>query len=61
MTIFTVTKTVEYYYTIEADSAEQAEKLAFDFGTIEAFGWTVLDIAAESDEEYEESISGVDL
>jgi len=58
MKTYIVTKTVEYYYTIEADNAEQAEKLAVDFGTIEAFGWTVLEIAAESDEEYQESIEG---
>jgi hypothetical protein len=58
MQTFTVTKTVEYHYTIEAESVEEAERLASDFGTIEASQWTVLDIAAESNEEYEQSIEG---
>ena len=58
MQIFTVTKTVEYQYTIVADSAEQAEKLAVDYGTIEANQWTNLDIVAESHEEYEQSLEG---
>ena len=58
MQTYTVTKTVEYFYTIEADTAEQAEKLVSNFGTIEANQWTILDIVAESNEEYEASIEG---
>ena len=59
MKTYTVTKTVEYLYTIEAESEDQAEQLASDYGTIEASQWTILDIAAESSEDYEESIEGV--
>ena len=58
MQTYTVTKTVEYFYTIEADTAEQAEKLVSNFGTIETNQWTILDIVAESNEEYEASIEG---
>jgi hypothetical protein len=58
MQTFTVIKTVEYHYTIEAESIEEAERLASDFGTIEANQWTTLDVAAESNEEYEQSIEG---
>ena len=58
MQTFTVIKTVEYQYTIEAESVEAAEKLAIDYGTIEANQWTNLDIVAESNEEYEASIKG---
>lgn len=59
MKSYFVTKTVEYFYTIEAESSEQAEKLANDYGTIEASQWTVMDIVAENFDEYESSIEGV--
>jgi hypothetical protein len=58
MQTFTVLKTVEYLYTVEAESADEAERLVNDYGTIEANHWTVLDISAESDDEYESSIEG---
>jgi hypothetical protein len=58
MTTFTVTKTVEYFYTIEADSAEQAESLASQFDELAAYQCTTLDMYAESDIEFEASIKG---
>jgi hypothetical protein len=58
MQTYTVTKTVEYQYTVVAESVEAAEKLAVNYGTIEANQWTNLDIVAESNEEYEQSLEG---
>jgi len=56
MTTFTVTKTIEYIYTIEAKSAEDARLFAFVRSEDEAFQSTLIDVIAESDEEYETSI-----
>ena len=58
MTTFTVTKTVEYIYTIEAATAEDAELFAMVRSEDQAFQATLLDVSAESDEEYEASIKG---
>ena len=53
---YTVIKTMEIIYTIEADSeedtCEQVEK--YDFNEADSF--STVDIAAESIEEYEESV-----
>ena len=56
MTTFTVTKTVEYIYTIEAATAEDAELFATVRSEDQAFQATLLDVSAESDEEYQLSI-----
>ena len=56
MTTFTVTKTVEYIYTIEAATAEDAELFATVRSEDQAFQATLLDVNAESDEEYQTSI-----
>jgi hypothetical protein len=56
MTTYTVTKTVEYIYTIEAATAEDAELFATVRSEDQAFQATLLDVNAESDEEYQTSI-----
>ena len=58
MKTFTVTKTVEYIYTIEAKNAEDAELFASLRSEAQAFQATLLDVNAESDEEYQASIEG---
>ena len=58
MTTFTVTKTVEYIYTIEAKTAKDAELFAIVRSEAQAFQATLLDVSAESDEEYQASIEG---
>jgi hypothetical protein len=56
--IFTVTKTVEYLYMIEAKSEEDAELFATVRSEDQAFQATLLNVSAESDEEYQASIKG---
>lgn len=47
MKTFTVTKTVEYIYTIEAKNAEDAELFASLRSEAQAFQATLLDVSAE--------------
>jgi hypothetical protein len=61
MTTYTVKKIVEYIYTIEAASAEDAELFATVRSEDQAYQASLIDVSAESDEEYQASISGVDL
>ena len=56
--IFTVTKTVEYLYSIEAKSEEDAELFATVRSEDQAFQATLLNVSAESEEEYQASIKG---
>lgn len=56
--IYTVTKTVEYLYTIEAKSEEDAELFATVRSEDQAFQATLLNVSAESEEEYQASIKG---
>jgi hypothetical protein len=58
MKTFFVTKTVKMLFTIEADDADHAERLISDFYESEADCSTIVDIVAESDDEYESSIEG---
>jgi hypothetical protein len=58
MQTYTVTKTVQYIYTIEAESAENAELFATVRSEEQAFQASLLDVSAESNEEYEASIKG---
>jgi hypothetical protein len=58
MNTYTVKKTVEYIYTIEAQNAKDAELFASVKAENLAFQSTLLDVSAESDEEYEASING---
>jgi len=58
MQTYTVTKTVEYIYTIEAESAENAELFATVRSEAQAFQASLLEVSAESNEEYEASIKG---
>jgi len=60
MTEFTVTKTVEYIYTVEALTAEEASKAVEYHGTIEADQWSTVSIEVESIDDYEESLNGND-
>jgi hypothetical protein len=57
---FTVTKTVEYIYTVEALTAEEASKAVEYHGTIEADQWSTVSIEVESIDDYEESLNGND-
>jgi hypothetical protein len=59
MPFFTVTKTVEYLYTIEAANADDAELFASVRSEEQAFQASLIDVSAESDAEYEASIEGV--
>lgn len=59
MTTYTVTKTVEYLYTIEAKTAEDAELFATVRSENQAFQASLIDVSAESDEEYQLSIKSV--
>lgn len=59
MTTYTVTKTVEYLYTIEAKTAEDAELFATVRSEDQAFQASLIDVSAESDEEYQLSIKSV--
>jgi hypothetical protein len=59
MKTYTVTKTVQYIYTIEAANAQDAELFASVRSEDQAFQASLLDVSAESDEEYEASIEGV--
>jgi len=52
---YTVIKTMEIIYTIEADSEEDACEQVENYGFNEADSFSTVDIAAESIEEYEES------
>jgi hypothetical protein len=54
---YIVTKTVEIYYTIEADSHKEAKGLAEEFGFSEADEFSTVSIHSESIEEYEDSIN----
>lgn len=58
MPFFTVTKTVEYVYTIEAANADDAILFASVRAENLAFQSTLLDVVAESDDEYEASMKG---
>jgi hypothetical protein len=53
---YIVKKTVEAIYTIEADSKEEAIKLADAMESYEADQISVYEIEAESIEEYEEAM-----
>lgn len=59
MTTYTVTKIVEYLYTIEAKTAEDAELFAIVRSENQAFQASLIDVSAESDEEYQLSIESV--
>jgi hypothetical protein len=58
MATFTVTKTVQYIYTIEAANANDAELFATVKSEALADQASLLDVSAESDQEYEASIRG---
>jgi len=58
MATFTVTKTVQYIYTIEAANANDAELFATVKSEALADQASLLDVSAESDQEYEASIKG---
>ena len=58
MPVYTVRKTVEYIYTIEAKNADDAELFATVRSEEQAFQASLLDVSAESNEEYEASIRG---
>jgi len=58
MATFTVTKTVQYIYTIEAANADDAELFATVKSEALADQASLLDVNAESDQEYEASIRG---
>jgi hypothetical protein len=58
MATFTVTKTVQYIYTIDAKSHGDAEKIAAFLTPDEADQWTILELCAESDADYAASIGG---
>jgi hypothetical protein len=58
MATFTVTKTVQYIYTIEAANANDAELFATVKSEALADQASLLDVNAESDQEYEASIRG---
>jgi hypothetical protein len=58
MATFTVTKTVQYIYTIEAANANDAELFAAVKSEALADQASLLDVNAESDQEYEASIRG---
>lgn len=58
MKTYTVRKTVEYIYTIEAQNADDAELFATVQSENLAFQATLLDVSAESDDEYQSSIKG---
>ena len=60
MTEFIVRKTVEYIYTVEALTAEEASKAVENHGTIEADQWSSVSIEVESIDDYEESLNGND-
>ena len=53
---YIVIKTMEIIYTIEADSEENACEQVENYGFNEADSFSTVDIAAESIEEYEESL-----
>ena len=57
MQTYTVTKTVQYIYTIEAESAENAELFATVRSEAQAFQASLLDVSAESNEEYEANLN----
>jgi hypothetical protein len=59
MTTYTVTKTIEYIYTIEAKTAKDAELFATVRSENQAFQSSLIDVSAESDEEYQLSIESV--
>ena len=56
--MYTVTKTIEYLYTIEAKNEEDAELFATVRSEDQAFQATLLNVSAESEEEYQLSIKG---
>ena len=58
MATFTVTKTVEYIYTIEAKTAQDAELFATVRSEALADQATLLDVVAESEADYAASIGG---
>jgi hypothetical protein len=60
MTEFIVRKTVEYIYTVDALTAEEASKAVENHGTIEADQWSSVSIEVESINDYEESLNGND-
>jgi hypothetical protein len=53
---YTVTKTIEYIYTVEASSYKEACEQVQEFGSIEADSWSTVSIEAESMSDYEESL-----
>ena len=53
---YTVIKTVEYIYTVQASSYEDACEQVKEFGSIEADTWSTVSIEAESINDYEESL-----
>ena len=55
---FTVTKTVEYIFTIEAGSRHDAEKIAAFLESNDADQWTILDVNSETDDEFAASLRG---
>ena len=57
MKTYFVTKTVKMLFTIEANDATHAERLISDYYESEADSVTVLDIVAESSDEYEASLN----
>jgi hypothetical protein len=53
---YTVIKTIEYYYTVEASTHAEACKQVEQYGFIEADSFSTIEIEAESIEEYEENL-----
>ena len=58
MKTYYVTKTVEMLFTVQANNADEAERMMLDSYESEADSSTILSIVAESNEEYEASIKG---
>jgi hypothetical protein len=57
MKTYFVTKTVQMLFTIQANNADHAERIIQDYYESEADSSTILNIVAESSEEYEANLS----
>ena len=57
MKTYFVTKTVQMLFTIQANDADHAERIIQDYYESEADSSTILNIVAESSEEYEANLN----
>jgi hypothetical protein len=57
MQTYFVTKTVQMLFTIQANDADHAERIIQDYYESEADSSTILNIVAESSEEYEANLN----